>query len=254
MSRHVTVMTIDDAEHYTPAQRAQIIASYPEAEREARAKGVPVLGSGRVFPVDETKLRVDPFPVPKYWAHLIGIDFGWDHPFGAAKIAWDRDADVIYVTACYRERQATPPIHAAAIRPWGERIPVAWPHDGLQHDKSSGQQLKDQYVKQGLNMWQEHATHEAGGFGIEAGISEMLERMQTGRFKVFSTLNEWFEEFRLYHRKDGIIVKLADDILSATRIAVMMRRFAAPIGTDTRERRFNDYGDDSGNVDSFKVL
>ena len=46
-------MTIDDAEHYTPEQRAAIISSYPEHEREARAKGIPVLGSGRVFPVAE---------------------------------------------------------------------------------------------------------------------------------------------------------------------------------------------------------
>ncbi len=29
---------------------------------------------------------------------------------------------------------------------------------------------------------------------------DMLDRMQTGRFKVFRHLNDWFEEFRLYHR------------------------------------------------------
>jgi hypothetical protein len=43
---------------------------------------------------------------------------------------------------------------------------------------------------------------------------------------VFSHLEEWFEEFRLFHRKDGIIVKLNDDLLSATRYAMMMRRKA----------------------------
>ena len=37
----VVTMTIDDAEHYTPEQRAKIIASYPAHEREARAKGIP---------------------------------------------------------------------------------------------------------------------------------------------------------------------------------------------------------------------
>jgi hypothetical protein len=53
MTRHVTFMTIDDAGHYSPEQRAAIVAAYPEHEREARAKGIPVLGSGRVFPVAE---------------------------------------------------------------------------------------------------------------------------------------------------------------------------------------------------------
>ena len=51
MTRHVTMMTIDDAEHYTEEQRAEIIAGYPEHEREARARGIPVLGSGRVYPI-----------------------------------------------------------------------------------------------------------------------------------------------------------------------------------------------------------
>jgi phage terminase large subunit-like protein len=46
----VTTMTIDDAEHYSPEQRAAIIASYPAHERDARVKGIPSLGSGRVFP------------------------------------------------------------------------------------------------------------------------------------------------------------------------------------------------------------
>jgi phage terminase large subunit-like protein len=48
---HVTTMTIHDAEHYTEAQRQAIIASYPAHERDARTKGIPSLGSGRIFPV-----------------------------------------------------------------------------------------------------------------------------------------------------------------------------------------------------------
>ena len=34
-------------------------------------------------------------------------------------------------------------------------------------------------------------------------------------------------ERRLYHRKDGQIVKLQDDLLSATRYAWVMRRYAS---------------------------
>lgn len=55
----------------------------------------------------------------------------------------------------------------------------------------------------------------------------MLERMQTGRWKVFSTCGTWFGEFRLYHREEGRIVKTNDDLISASRYALMMRRFAS---------------------------
>lgn len=226
MSRHVTRMTIEDAEHYTPEQRASIISSYPAHERKARAMGIPVLGSGRVFPIDEDELKVRGFTIPAHWPQIGGLDFGWDHPTAAVKLAWDRDADVLYVTNSYGRREATPVMHAAALRPWGEWLPWAWPHDGLQHDKGSGEQLAAQYREQKLNMLTSRAMFEDGTNGVEAGISEMLDRMQTGRWKVFDHLEDWFAEFRLYHRKDGLIVKLNDDRLSASRYAMMMKRVA----------------------------
>ncbi|MFA6043630.1 MAG: terminase family protein [Phycisphaerales bacterium] len=219
-------MTIDDAEHYTPEQREAIIASYPAHEREARINGIPSMGSGRVFPVEESLVTIDPFPIPTHWPQINGMDFGWDHPFAAVNLAWDRDGDVIYVCKEYAQRETTPVNHAAAIKPWGAWVPCAWPHDGLQHDKGSGQSLKDQYEAQGLNMLSDKATFPDGGNGVEAGVMDMLDRMQTGRWKVFSTCGGWFGEFRLYHRIDGLIVKERDDRISASRYGLMMIRHA----------------------------
>lgn len=224
--RAVITMTIDDALHYTPEERAKIIASYPPHEREARTKGIPSLGSGRIFPVAEDDILCDPFDIPKVWPQINGVDFGWDHPFAAMRCAWDRDNDVFYLVGEYRQREASPIIHSAAIKPWGDWIPVAWPHDGLQHDKGSGEQLAAQYRAQGLNLLPERATFDDGTNGVEAGVSDMLQRMQTGRWKVFRTCMSWVEEFRLYHRADGKIVKERDDLISASRYALMMKRFA----------------------------
>jgi len=105
MSRSVTSMTIDDAEHYTQEQREEIIASYPAHEREARVRGIPSMGSGRVFPIPEEDITCDPFPIPSHWPQIVGIDFGWDHPTAACRLAWDRDNDVIYLTAEYARRR-----------------------------------------------------------------------------------------------------------------------------------------------------
>ena len=226
MIKHITRMEIDDAEHFTPEERQAIIDAYPEHEREARTKGIPSMGSGRVFPISDDALLCDPMPIPNHWYQIIGVDFGWEHPFAATRSAWDKDHDVWYVTASYRESKATPPIHYAAIRPWGDWLPCAWPHDGLQHDKGSGNELASIYKRLGLKMLDEHATHASGGIGIEAGITEMLERMQTGRLKVFRGQEQWMEEFRYYRREEGLIVKERDDLISSTRYAIMMRRFA----------------------------
>lgn len=228
-SRAIIRMTIDDAEHYTPEQRAAIIASYPAHEREARAKGIPTLGSGRVFPIEEDGIKFSANArLPDHWAVIGGIDFGWDHPTAAVMLAWDRDYDKMYVSNAYRASQQTPVLHAAALKQWGEMLPWSWPHDGLNHDKTSGEQLAVQYRKNGLRMLPERATFPDGGNSVEAGVLEMLERMQTGRLMVAEHLTEWFDEFRLYHRKDGKIVKERDDLLDATRYAMMMVRSAVP--------------------------
>jgi phage terminase large subunit-like protein len=230
----VTQMTIDDAGHYTPEQRTAIKAAYPAHEREARAMGIPTLGSGRIFPVPEEQLRELPVTLPYFWPRICGLDFGWDHPTAAVWIAWDRDTDTVHVYDCYRVAEAIPVIHAATIKAKGAWIPVAWPHDGLQHDKGSGEALAQQYRDLGVAMLRDKATHPptkgekegTGGNGVEAGLMDMLDRMQTGRFKVAKHLHAWWEEFRLYHRDGGKVVKEGDDLMSATRYALMMIRHA----------------------------
>jgi hypothetical protein len=70
----------------------------------------------------------------------------------------------------------------------------------------AGVPLMRQYQDAGLDMMPEKAT-----FG--------------GRFKVFKGQNDGFlEEIRLYHRKDGLIVRENDDAISAVRYASMMKR------------------------------
>lgn len=225
-SKYLVMAGWDDVPHLSEKTKRELLESTPPHLRDARSKGIPTLGSGAIFPVDEKSITVNPFPIPAHWPRINGIDFGWDHPTAAAGCAWDRDNDVFYVINGYKRSEAIPPIVAAAIKPWGAWIPVAWPHDGLQHDKGSGEQLAKQYKSTGLNMLPERATFEDGGNSVEAGLMEMLERMETGRFKVFSSVGEFFEEFRLYHRKDGKVVKEFDDFISACRYALMMKRRA----------------------------
>ena len=192
-------------------------------------------------------LRADAFKIPRHWGSLAAIDIGWDHPTAAVRIAHDRDSDVVYVTECYRVRETTVSVHAGALVPWGKKLPWAWPHDAFQHDKGSGSQIAELYRQHGMNMLPEHAQFpDDRGNGVEAGIFEMVDRMQTARLKVSKHLEDWFEEFELYHRKDGIVVKVRDDLLSATRYALMSLRYtrtiSAPHGT-VYHRRYRPRAD-----------
>jgi Terminase RNaseH-like domain len=90
-------------------------------------------------------------------------------------------------------------------------------------------------------MLHEHAQFEDGSVSVEAGLLDMLTRMEGGRFKVFRDLEDWFQEFRLYHRKDGKVVKEGDDLMSATRYGFVMLRYARTIGAADQFNRDIQY-------------
>lgn len=234
--RIVVGMTIEDAEHINPLERAKIVSGYLAHEREARSKGIPMLGSGRIFMTAEEAVTCEPFQIPAHWALLWGLDFGIDHPFAAVLGAWDRDMDVLYIIHTLRMKNATPLQHAAAMKPvlrgFGARIPCAWPQDGWQRKEGfdgSLTPLRNIYKKHGLSMLDHHATFPDGSNSTEVGIATMDERMKSSRWKVFSSCPDWFEEYRMFHRKDGQIVKLHDDLMSASRILTMQLRAARTV-------------------------
>ena len=236
--RNITSMTIDDVQHYSDEEKKKIIASYPAHELEARTKGIPVLGSGRIFPVPEETITCEHREFPSHWPRIGGLDFGWTHPMAAVELVRDRDTDTVYVARTHRLKEASPILHAASLRPWGKELRWAWPRDGRRETlEGAGIALAEQYRAQGLNMLHEHAQFEDGSVSVEAGLMLMLDMMQTGRFKVFKELNDWWEEFRLYHRKDGLVVKEGDDLMCATRYAVMSLRYASTAATYRDFRR-----------------
>src|SRR6185436_5255552 len=102
--------------------------------------------------------------------------------------------------------------------------------------EGAGIALANQYKEQGLQLTHEHAQFEDGSVSVEAGLMLMLYRMKSGRLKVFRHLADWWEEFRLYHRRDGKVVKEGDDLMAATRYALMMLRYAR---TEKERRNFH---------------
>jgi phage terminase large subunit-like protein len=224
--------TWDDAPHLSEDTKRTLLAMYPEWQRDMRTKGLPLLGAGLIFDLDDSVFKCQAFEIPDHWYLINGMDFGWDHPQAHIQLAWDKDSDTIYVTNAWKKSKALPDAAWTAVKSWANGVPTAWPHDGLQSEKSSGLQQKEAYKSAGWKMCMDMATWPAGGNGVEAGLVELYSRMEKGTLKVFAHLAPWFEEKMNYHRDEGgHIVKVNDDILAATRYAYMMRRFAIQKGS-----------------------
>ena len=235
--RGYITMGYKDSLHMTEGMIQSILAKYPKEQWAARMNGEPLLGSGAVFLVDEAAVK---FPrskhIPVEFAKLWGIDFGIEHPFAAVLIAWDRDDDIVYVTHTYRRANATPLVHSEAMRQIAADVPVAWPHDGEKREENKTGQFAPMYKKFDLKMLPQHATWPAGGYSTEAANVELEQRFEKaggpGGIQICEDLDDLFQELRLYHRKDGLLVKEHDDLISALHKALMMKRHARamPIG------------------------
>jgi len=221
----------EDVSHLDEADKQRLRDSYPAHQVEARTLGTPMMGEGKVYTPDESKYVIPPIEIPKHWARVAGIDFGIDkdHPTGITWLAWDRDRDVVYAYDSYRAVENTYVIHASVIKRRGKWIPVGWPHDGLNREKSGGKCIKEHYEDEGVNMLPFSARYDRKSGGpqpTEPIIEAIIARMESGGFKVFNTCTPLLEELRSYHRKDGKIVRRRDDAISSMHYAMMNLPYA----------------------------
>lgn len=225
--------TWDDAPHLTEAKKKQILDALPEYQRDMRSKGIPLMGSGLVYPIKESDIsyKITDIKLKPHWPRGCAMDLGKsDHPTAVVWMAWDRDLDIIYLYDCWKGRGIISENASQIRKRTKDYIPVFWPHDAEQKDPKSAKSYASLYGAERLNMWWEsfknppRVGEKAGDIGVEAGIDVLLQRMIEGKFKVADHLKEWFEEFRMYHRKDGKIVALKDDLMSATRYCSQSHR------------------------------
>jgi phage terminase large subunit-like protein len=220
----------DQVRHISPQRRAEMEENYLPHEREARIHGIPQLGIARVFPfaIESLLRNFNPDTDIKSWARwAVGIDFGYGHPFAAALCAWVHDTEEFFVVDGFRMERSEAFYHVKRIAGMcrGLRIPVAFPHDGMQHEKGSGTALADVYRRLGAPMMGLHAQNKGGGISVEPAIEEMCGYMKRGCFTIASHMGELSEEILNYHRdEDYKIVPLRDDLISAVRYSFMMRR------------------------------
>lgn len=213
-SKKVITATWDDVPHLSEEAKKELWNSIPPFQRDARAKGVPQLGAGAIYPVPESDIVVTDFEIPNHWPRAYGMDVGWNRT-AAPWAAWDRDNDIVYLYSEHYRGQAEPSIHTEAIKAKGVWIPGVIDPASRGRTQRDGQQLLQDYIDLGLDL-------EIAFNGVESGIYEVWQRLSTGRLKVFKSMSNWLAEYRLYRRDEkGHIVKTNDHLMDATRYLIM---------------------------------
>lgn len=214
MSRFCLTMGWSDVPHLSEEQKREMLDALPPHQRDARSKGIPQLGAGAIYPVEESRIVVEDFSLPDHWPRVYGMDVGWNR----TAVIWgaiDRESDIIYLYSEHYLGQAEPSIHANGIRSRGDWIPGVIDPASRGRSQKDGSILVDDYKDLGLDL--EFAVN-----GVESGIYEVWQRMSSGRLRVFNSLKHFISEFRIYHRNEkGKIVKENDHLMDATRYLIM---------------------------------
>lgn len=242
----------EDCPHLDEEAIRQMEEVFSPSELAMRKSGMPMLGQGLIYVVAESEVIYDPLEkkIQKDWPRLAAMDLGWADPTTWVSGAYDPKGDVIYLYDSYGQTRESPIYHSDAIsnKEYGEEIPIMFPHDGNVHDKNSGDTWAEIYRQHGLNILYDTFTNkpppgkDKGGLSIETGVTECLQRFQTGRLKINKNLYELLRELREYHRKDGKPApKQNDHYLDAMRYMVnSIERFGELIDP-SKQRGYNAY-------------
>ena len=211
MSVHVTMATWDDVPHLSQEEKDDIWNNVPEYQREARSKGIPVLGSGNIYQFPESKLTCDDFEIPDNWPRGYGMDVGWKWTAGCW-ITQSPKTKIYYVYAEYKKGRAEPSEHAEAVKgmdePW---LPGLIDPAANGRSQKDGQQLLQQYRALGLQLNKAVSS-------IEGGVLKCQRMIHAHQVQVFKSCTEFLKEYRKYRRDlNGNIIKKDDHLMDAFR-------------------------------------
>jgi phage terminase large subunit-like protein len=221
---HVTNITWDDVPHLSEAAKALILSSTPKYLRDARSKGIPVAGEGRIYQIEEERIVCDTFPIPKHWKWVAGFDVGF-YNTAAVFFAIDPDRDAWYAVSEYCDggRDETSgevidhTIHATRLKMRskvlaGFQIPFVG--DCAELEKSSGKSYQKLYAELDLPI-------KIPDKAVFAGLEAVQTKLANGSLKIFKTCTGLLNEIRQYSQDSGKPIKVNDHRVDALRYAVV---------------------------------
>jgi hypothetical protein len=209
---------MEDVKHITKEDIEDLKARTPPFQRDARIHGIPSLGSGAIYPVPESEFVIDPFPIPKHWKRLYGMDVG--NKTAVVWLAQNPENNLWYVLDEYYKEREEPSIHTAAIIARGKWIPGAIDPASRGRSQIDGRQLMKMYEELGLNL-------SPAVNAVEAGLYTVWELLSTGQLFVFNTCKRLLDEMRVYSRDEkGNVIKKDDHLVDSLRYGVMTRDIA----------------------------
>lgn len=212
--RFVVMAGWDDAPHLTEEAKQEMLAAYPPFMRLARSRGLPQMGAGVIYPVEQSRYVIAPFALSDDWKRAYGMDVGWNCT-AAVFGAYNEQEDRWVIWSEHYAKQATPLENAHGIKARGSWIPGVIDPASAGANQKDGTTLLGEYQGLGLDL-------TPADNSVEAGIMRVWTLLSTGKLQIFSNCTNLLRELRGYIRDEkGKIVKKDDHACDAMRYLCM---------------------------------
>jgi len=166
--------------------------------------------SRAIYTVPESEIAIDPIEIDTGWPRVFAMDTR-PTAAGALWMALNPQTGTLYVYSEYYQSHGDAATHALGIRSRGKGIL------GLLDPRAEGRSQSDGFNL--IRIYQELGVDlEMVQDSEQSGIIEVLQRIRSGRLKIFRTLENFFREYRLYRRDEqGQPVKDNDLLMNCLR-------------------------------------
>lgn len=240
---HIDSASWDECPHIKEEDIKRLLAGIPAWQHDMRRKGLPVLGSGAVFPFPDEDITCDNIIPQDTWPILAALDFSSVNDASVVVFTcYDPTGDVYYVYDMeYIEAivNKNPKFMSQVIlNSPTPLIPTISPHDG--GIKSVNPEAKARIMKDlGVNILGEPfynpfnlnlAFHKitSKNRDREPGLTEMRRLFETNKLKVCRSILPFFKEkaqmFYAPTSNGGMETKGKDDAIDAIRYAILSLR------------------------------
>lgn len=213
----------DDIPWMSEEAKKEILESTPLHLRATVSQGIPSVGDGAVYTIplsDVIMKKEDVFPIPAHFRKMYGMDVGWNRTaavFGAV----DPDTDVLYIYGEHYVEHQPPEVHAARIKAVAQDWMIGAIDPASKTSSKDGTSFLSDYRRLGLKL------KEANN-AVDAGIMKVQSMLAQGKLKFFPSTPNLQNEYLLYRRDEGKIVKEDDHAIDALRYLVMSLQYARP--------------------------